>query len=269
MSRLFMLFILGLSVLLAVTSGFSCSNSPESPVPSNSDAIIYTYNITNPYPHDRDAFTQGLVFEDGVLYEGTGQYGHSSLRRVELETGDILQIRELSEQFFGEGITIYGDEIIQLTWQSNVGFVYDKNNFELLGEFNYSTEGWGITHDGTRLIMSDGTATLHFLDPQTFEEIGQLEVFDNDSPIARLNELEYIQGEIYANVWQTDWVARIAPQTGRVVGWIDLSGLLTAEDRSEPVDVLNGIAYDAEDDRLFVTGKWWPKLFEIELIAPS
>ena len=269
MSRLFLLFILGLPVLLAVTSGFSCSNSPESPVTSNSDAIIYTYNIINTYPHDRTAFTQGLVSEDDVLYEGTGQYGHSTLRRVELETGDILQIRELSDQFFGEGITIYGDEIIQLTWQSNVGFVYDKNSFDLLQQFNYATEGWGITHDGTRLIMSDGTSILRFLDPQTFEEIGQLEVFDNDTPITRLNELEYIQGEIYANVWQEDWVVRIAPQTGRVVGWIDLRGLLTAEDRSEPVDVLNGIAYDAEADRLFVTGKWWPKLFEIALIAPS
>jgi glutamine cyclotransferase len=268
MNRLLVIFILGLFALTGAAFIFSCSNLPESPVPSNSDVIIYTYNIVNTYPHDRNAFTQGLVFEDGVLYEGTGRFGHSTLRRVELETGGILQIRELSEQFFGEGITIYGDKIIQLTWQSNVGFVYDKYNFELLQEFNYSTEGWGITHDGTRLIMSDGTSTLHFLDPQTFEEIGQLEVFDNDSPITRLNELEYIQGEIYANVWQTDWVARIAPQTGLVIGWIDLRGLLTAEDRSEPVDVLNGIAYDAEADRLFVTGKLWPKLFEIELISP-
>jgi glutamine cyclotransferase len=188
---------------------------------------------------------------------------------VELETGDILQIRELSAEFFGEGITIYGNKIIQLTWQSNIGFVYDKNSFELLQEFNYSTEGWGITHDGTRLIMSDGTSTLHFLDPETFEEIGQLAVFDNNGPVTRLNELEYVQGEIYANVWQTDLVARIAPETGRVIGWIDLRGLLTAEDLSEAVDVLNGIAYDAEAARLFVTGKLWPKLFEIELISPG
>jgi glutamine cyclotransferase len=267
MSRFFILFILGLSVLLAVTCGFSCSNSPGSPVPSNSDAIIYTYNVISTYPHDRTAFTQGLVFEDDVLYEGTGQYGHSTLRRVELETGDVLQIRELSDEFFGEGITIYGDEVIQITWQNNVGFVYDKDSFELLQQFSYPIEGWGITHDGTRLIMSDGTSTLRFLDPQTFEEIGQVQVFDNDTPITRLNELEYIQGEIYANVWQEDWIVRIAPETGRVVGWIDLRGLLTAEDRSEPVDVLNGIAYDAEAGRLFVTGKWWPKLFEIELVS--
>jgi glutamine cyclotransferase len=260
MNRLIRIFIVTLFALPGAVFVFSC----------NSDVIpVYTYNITKAYPHDRDAFTQGLVFEDGVLYEGTGLLGHSTLRRVELETGEILQIRELSDEFFGEGITIYGDKIIQLTWQSNMGFVYDKDSFELLQEFNYSTEGWGITHDGTRLIMSDGTSTLHFLDPQTFEEIGQLEVFDNDGPVTRLNELEYIQGEIYANVWQTDRIAIIAPETGRVVGWIDLRGLLTAEDLSEPVDVLNGIAYDAEANRLFVTGKLWPKLFEIELVSPG
>jgi glutamine cyclotransferase len=270
MKRLFRVFIVGLSALAGAVLVFSCLNLQGCLIPGNSDVIpVYSYNIVNTYPHDRDAFTEGLVFENGVLYEGTGLWEHSTLRRVELETGDILQIRELSDQFFGEGITIYGDKIIQLTWQSNIGFVYDKNSFELLQEFNYSTQGWGITHDGTRLIMSDGTSTLHFLDPQTFEEIGHLEVFDNDGPVTRLNELEYVQGEIYANVWQTDRIARIAPETGRVVGWVDLGGLLTAEDRSEPVDVLNGIAYDAETDRLFVTGKLWPKLFEIELVSPE
>ncbi|NWF77940.1 MAG: glutaminyl-peptide cyclotransferase [Chloroflexi bacterium] len=236
----------------------------------NSNVIpVYTYNITNIYPHDRNAFTQGLIFDDGFLYEGTGLSGQSSLRRVELETGEILQIYELPEQFFGEGITIYEDKIIQLTWQSHVGFVYDKDSFEILQEFNYSTEGWGITHDGERLIMSDGTSTLHFLDPHTFEKIGEIEVFDNRGPVTRLNELEYVQGEIYANVWQTDRIAIIAPETGRVIGWIDLAGLLTEEDRSQPVDVLNGIAYDAENDRLFVTGKLWPKLFEIEIVSPE
>jgi glutamine cyclotransferase len=260
MNRRLKIFIVGLFALLGAAFVFSC----------NLDAIpVYSYNIVNIYPHDRDAFTEGLVFEDGFLYEGTGLYGNSSLRKVELETGEILQIYELPAQFFGEGITIYGDKIIQLTGQSNIGFVYDKNSFGLLQEFNYSTEGWGITHDGERLIMSDGTSTLHFLDPQTFEEIGHLEVFDNDGPVIRLNELEYVQGEIYANVWQTDRIAIIAPETGRVIGWVDLAGLLTAEDHSEPVDVLNGIAYDANTDRLFVTGKWWPKLFEIELISPG
>jgi glutamine cyclotransferase len=268
--RLFNILIVGLSALVGTVLVFSCLNLQGCSSPGNSDVIpIYSYNIVNTYPHDPDAFTQGLVFEDGVLYEGTGRYEQSSLRRVELETGDILQIRELSDQFFGEGIAIYGDELIQLTWQSHIGFVYDKNSFELLQEFNYPTEGWGITYDGTRLIMSDGTSTLHFLDPQTFEEIGHVEVFDNDGPVARLNELEYVQGEIYANVWQTDRVARIASETGRVSGWIDLGGLLSAEDLSEPVDVLNGIAYDAHSDRLFVTGKLWPKLFQIELIGPD
>jgi glutamine cyclotransferase len=268
MNHLFRIFLLGLLASLGVVLVFSCSNFPESPVPTSSDAIpVYTYNVVNTYPHDRNAFTQGLVFENGVLYEETGLRGRSTLRRVELETGDILQIRELPAQFFGEGITIYGNKIIQLTWQSNVGFVYDKNSFELLQEFNYSTEGWGITHDGKRLIMSDGTSTLHFLDPATFEENGQIGVFDNDGPITRLNELEYVQGEIYANVWQTDRIARIAPRTGRVIGWIELGGLLSPEDRSEPVGVLNGIAYDATNDQLFVTGKLWPKLFEIELIS--
>jgi glutamine cyclotransferase len=260
MNRHLKIVIVGLFVLLGAAFVFSC----------NSDNIpVYSYNIVNTYPHDRNAFTEGLVFEDGFLYEGTGLLGNSTLRRVELETGDILQIRELPAQFFGEGITIYGDNIIQLTWKSHIGFVYNKNSFELLQEFNYSTEGWGITHNGTCLIMSDGTSTLHFLDPQTFEEIGQLEVFDDDGPVTKLNELEYVQGEIYANVWQTDRIAIIAPETGRVIGWVDLRGLLTAEDRSEPVDVLNGIAYDAATDRLFVTGKLWPKLFEIQLISPE
>jgi len=268
--RFFSILIVGFSALAGAVLVFSCLNLQGCLIPGNSDVIpVYSYNIVNTYPHDRNAFTQGLVFEDGVLYEGTGGYGGSTLRRVELETGDILQIRELSDQFFGEGTTIDGDRIIQLTWQSHIGFVYDKDSFELLQEFTYSTEGWGITHDGTRLIMSDGTSTLHFLDPQTFEEIGQVEVFDNDGPVTRLNELEYVQGEIYANVWQTDRIARIAPGTGRVVGWIDLGGLLSAEDRSQPVDVLNGIAYDADNGRLFVTGKLWPKLFEIELISPE
>jgi glutamine cyclotransferase len=264
------MFIAWLSALVGIALVFICLNLQGCSPPDNSDVIpVYSYNIVNTYPHDPDAFTQGLVFHDGVLYEGTGLYGQSSLRRVELETGDILQIRELSDQFFGEGITSYGDRIIQLTWRSNIGFVYDKNSFELLREFDYSTEGWGITYDGTRLIMSDGTSTLHFLDPQTFEEIGQIEVFDSNGPVNRLNELEYVKGEIYANVWQTDWVAQIAPETGRVVGWVDLEGLLGVEDHSEPVDVLNGIAYDAQTDRLFVTGKLWPKLFEIEVISPE
>ena len=270
MKRLFRVLIVGLSAMAGAVLVFSCLNLEGCSSPDNSDVIpVYSYSIVNTYPHDSDAFTQGLVFEDGFLYEGTGRYEQSSLRRVDLQTGAILQVRELSDQFFGEGITIYGDEIIQLTWKYHIGFVYDKDSFEVLEEFHYSTEGWGITYDGTRLIMSDGTSTLHFLDPETFEETGHIDVFDGDGQVTRLNELEYVRGEIYANVWQTDRVARIAPETGRVVGWIDLSGLLTTEDLGEPVNVLNGIAYDAETDRLFVTGKLWPKLFEIELIAPA
>jgi len=174
-------------------------------------------------------------------------------------------MHRLLPQYFGEGITIYHDKIIQLTWQSHVGFVYDKASFKLLREFHYLTEGWGITHDGSRLIMSDGTSILRFLNPETFEEIGRLQVSDNSGPVVGLNELEYVHGEIYANVWQTDRIARISPQTGRVVGWVELRGLLTRGDLNRPVDVLNGIAYDAKRDRLFVTGKWWPKLFEIEI----
>ena len=227
---------------------------------------IYTYKVINSYPHDVKAFTQGLVFEGGDLYEGTGLRGRSTLRRVELETGEILQTEELSAQFFGEGVTVYGKRIIQLTLRSNVGFVYDRDSFELLQEFNYPTQGWGIMHDGKRLIMSDGTSTLYFLDPITFLEIGRIKVIGNDGPVTGLNELEYVKGEIYANVFPTNRIARIAPLTGQVVGWVDLTGLLSWEDRSEQNSVLNGIAYDASTNRLFVTGKLWPRLFEIQLI---
>jgi glutamine cyclotransferase len=209
------------------------------------------------------------VFDGGFLYESTGLEGQSTLRKTQLETGEVLQRHDLSPDVFGEGITIFGDRIIQLTWKTRLGYVYEKRTFRLLGEFTYPTEGWGITQDGKQLIMSDGTATLYFLNPDTFERTRQVEVHSDDGPVTQLNELEYVQGEIYANVWQTDRIARIAPDTGQVLGWIDLSGLLSAEDRRTPVDVLNGIAYDAEHDRLFVTGKLWPKLFEIKLVAPK
>jgi len=260
MNRFFKILVIGLLVLKGVFFINGCSNLETS---TNSKVIpVYTYKVVNTYPHDRSAFTEGLVFEDGLLYEGTGLHGYSNLRRVKLETGEILQIRELSAQFFGEGVTIYGSKIIQLTWQSHIGFVYNKYSFKLLQEFNYPDEGWGITHDGKHLIMSDGTETLHFLDPETFEESSQIEVYANDIPVTKINELEYIQGEIYANIWQTERIARIDPLTGQVVGWINLKGILSPEDHSETVDVLNGIAYDTKNDRLFVTGKFWPKLFE-------
>ena len=253
-----------------LTDPLSPLNTPT-PVPTATPNKLaatadYTYQIVNTYPHDRNAFTQGLIFVDGVLYEGTGRYGESTLRRVELETGEVLQIYGLPLQLFGEGITILGDRIIQLTWQNRVGFVYDKDTFELERQFSYPTEGWGITHDDQRLIMSDGTPTLYFWDPESLAEIGQVQVYDENGPVIKLNELEYINGEVYANVWQTNRIARINPDTGQVLGWIHLDGLLTAEDLSQPVDVLNGIAYDAENDRLFVTGKLWPKLFEIRLV---
>ena len=222
--------------------------------------------MINTYPHDRAAFTQGLVYVDSVFYEGTGLYGASSLRKVDPETGQVLLLRGLPAQFFGEGITILGNRIYQLTWKSGAGFVYDKESFEPVQSFTYPTEGWGLTHDGSRLIMSDGTDTLHFLDPETLEETGSVQVRDSHGPVIWLNELEYVEGEVFANVWQTDLVARIDPESGRVLGWIDLSGLLEPADYAVPVDVLNGIAYDAETGRLFVTGKLWPKLFEIELI---
>ena len=221
------------------------------------------------FPHDRAAFTQGLVFENGGFYEGTGLRGQSTLRRVDLESGEVLQTHSLPPQYFGEGITIWEDRIIQLTWKSRLGFVYDKESFELLDTFAYPTEGWGITHDGTQLIMSDGTQTLHFWDPDTLVETGSIDVYTNAGPVTWLNELEYIQGMVFANVWQTDLIAVIDPHTGQVTAWIDLRGLLEPEDYAEPVDVLNGIAYDASSERLFVTGKLWPKVFEIELISPT
>jgi glutamine cyclotransferase len=227
---------------------------------------VYSYQIINTYPHDPSAFTQGLVFDDGLLYEGTGLRGDSSLRRVDLETGEVLANYDLADRFFGEGIALHGDVISQLTWRSNVGFVYDRETFELLRTFEYPTEGWGLTHDGERLIMSDGTSTLWFLDSDTHQEIGRVEVRDGVDPVVNLNELEYIGGEVFANVWMTDLIARIDPATGQVAGWIDLAGLLKLGADARPVDVLNGIAYDAEAGRLFVTGKLWPMLFEIELI---
>ena len=271
MGRIFKVFLIGL--ILLAGAALACS-SPESghslptPSPSPTAAAVsyYGYQVVHAYPHDPGAWTEGLTYENGFLYEGTGLEGHSSLRKVDLETGKVLQEVDLADQYYGEGITICGQEIVQLTWQQHVGFVYDKNSFALLREFNYPTEGWGITYDGKRLIMSDGTSTLHFLDPKTFQEIGSVQVTDDSGPVVNLNELEYVNGEVYANVWLTDRIAMIDPETGRVVGWIDLTGLLSAEDVSQPVDVLNGIAYDAKQNRLFVTGKLWPKLFEIKLV---
>ncbi|MFB3789627.1 MAG: glutaminyl-peptide cyclotransferase [bacterium] len=228
--------------------------------------LLYTYKIIQHYPHDPNAFTQGLHYQDGFLYEGTGLYGYSTLRKVVLETGEVVKKVQLPDPYFGEGITLFNDQIYQLTWLSKIGFVYDAHTFAPVREFHYGTEGWGLTHDGKRLIMSDGSSTLYFRDPETFEETGRVTVRDATSPIARLNELEYVRGEIFANIWETDFIIRISPESGQVTGWIDLTGLLSAEDLEEPVDVLNGIAYDEVHDRLFVTGKLWPALFEIQLV---
>ena len=216
--------------------------------------------IVRTYPHDPEAFTQGLLYADGFLYEATGLEGKSSLRKVELTTGKVLQRVDLPGAYFGEGLALWKDKLIQLTWKSKIGFVYDRATFRQLRTFTYSREGWGITQDGKRLIMSDGSSTLYFWDPETFKEIGHLDVTDKGRPVPELNELEYIRGEIYANVWQTDRIARISPSTGQVLGWIDLKGLLTQAERGR-TDVLNGIAYDAKQNRLFVTGKLWPETF--------
>jgi len=231
--------------------------------PANSTALHYTYGVVNVYPHDANAFTEGLVFDGGFLYECTGLYGNSSLRRVNLETGRILQLLSLQPQYFGEGIAVVGDKIVQLTWRSHVGFVYDKADFGLLKKFEYPTEGWGLTYDGSRLIMSDGTANLYFLDPVTLQRIGQVAVHDT-GPVTKLNELEYINGAVYANVWREEKIAVINPHNGRVTAWIDLTGIQDSKNQ-DPNNVLNGIAYDANGDRLFVTGKMWPHIFEIRV----
>jgi glutamine cyclotransferase len=249
--------------LLVVFVISSCSFQPQ---PASQPIPIYTYKIVNTYAHDRNAFTEGLAFDNGFLYESTGRYGSSSLRKVALATGDVLQITRLPAEYFGEGIAVYDDTIIQLTWQSQTGFVYNRDSFDLLRRFSYPTEGWGITFDGRRLIMSDGTPTLYFLNPETMKSIGSVEVLDNNKPVSRLNELEYVDGKVYANVWTTDRIAIIEPKDGRVKGWIDLSGLLQRQDYTGHVDVLNGIAYDWQGKRLFVTGKLWPFLFEIKLV---
>lgn len=241
-----------------------CAGSAEAN--SISPAPVYGYKVVNTYPHDPEAFTQGLFFEDGLLYEGTGLKGRSTLRKIKLDTGAVLMRHDLPYKFFGEGITANKDRVIQLTWRSHAGFVYDRKSFKLLSTFFYVTEGWGITNDGRHLIMSDGTANLYFLDPETFQEIRRIGVYDGTGPVTRLNELEYIKGEIFANIWLLDKVARIDPKSGRVTGWIDLKGLSPFKDQDRTTKVLNGIAYDKKNDRLFVTGKLWPYIYEITLI---
>jgi glutamine cyclotransferase len=224
---------------------------------------VFGYEVVNVYPHDRDAFTQGLIYRDGVLFESTGLHGRSSLRKVRLETGEVLQQTTIDRRYFAEGLTDWGDRLVQLTWETGIAFVYDLATFKQSGTFTYRGEGWGLTHDGRRLIMSDGTPTLRFLDPQTFQVVGQVQVQDRGLPVEDLNELEFVNGEIYANVWMTERIAIIAPGTGQVTAWINLAGLMPRGGSADAV--LNGIAYDAARKRLFVTGKLWPRLFEIRI----
>lgn len=233
--------------------------------PPGSTAPLYSYRVVRTYPHDRDAFTQGLQYLDGFFYEGTGLNGRSSIRKVRIDTGEVVQRHEVPNQYFGEGITVFGTDLFELTWQSGTALVYDARTFAPRRTFSYVGEGWGLTSDGKDLVMSDGTAALRFLDPASFAERRRMTVTDGRTPISRLNELEFVKGEIFANVWTTDYIARIAPATGRVVGWIDLRGLLSERERAG-TDVLNGIAYDQANDRLFVTGKLWPKVFEIRVV---
>ena len=226
-----------------------------------------SYQVIHTYPHDSNAFTQGLIFLDGRLYESTGLNGKSSLRMVDLATGQVLQKYDLPAEYFGEGLTAWGSSLIQLTWQAHKALVYDRFSFSLQRTFEYAGEGWGLTHDKTRLILSDGTPYLRFFDPHTFKQIKRLRVIDESGhPVEKLNELEYVKGEIYANIWQTDEIVRISPRSGKILGRIDLSGIIDKRELDSPDAVLNGIAYDPTGDRLFITGKLWPKLFEIKLV---
>jgi glutamine cyclotransferase len=227
-----------------------------------------SYQVVHTYPHDSKAFTQGLIYLDGHLYESTGLYGRSSIRMLDLATGRVLQKYDLPALYFGEGLSDWQSNLVQLTWKSHTGLVYDRFTFSLLRTFQYDGEGWGLTHDATQLIMSDGTSYLRFLDPKTFRESRRIQVTDQPGhALENLNELEYIHGEIYANIWQSDTIVRISPRTGKVLGWIDLTGLIDKRELGDSGAVLNGIAYDTTRDRLFVTGKLWPKLFEIKIVA--
>ncbi len=241
--------------------GLLSAQSPPTPV--------YGYRIVHVYPHDRTAFTQGLEYRGGYLYEGTRLNGESTLRKVELESGRVLKTIKLDSKYFGEGITVLDQRVMELTWQSHRGFVYDRDTFQNIGDFDYPGEGWGLTNDGRQIFMSDGSAEIRCWDPSTLRETRRFTVHDGTTPVQSLNELEYVQGEIFANVWLTDKIARISPMDGQVTGWIDLSGLLSAAEIAAGANVLNGIAYDSPGDRLFVTGKLWPKLFEIELVRKS
>ncbi|MFA4894414.1 glutaminyl-peptide cyclotransferase [Brevundimonas sp.] len=262
--------VLLLAALLTPLPAAAQSTVPPVPIEASAPAPIpvYGFEIVRAYPHDPGAFTQGLEFRNGELLESTGR-SPSTVRRVRLEDGAVIQKRELDPALFGEGLTAFGDRVLTLTWKGGQGFVWDPATLEPRGEFAYAGEGWGLTHDATRLILSDGTAALRFLDPRTFAETGRVPVTVQGRPLRQINELEWVEGEVFANVWQTDFIVRIDPATGVVKGVIDLTGLMPDRSGLDPTDaVLNGIAWDAEGRRLFVTGKNWPKLFEIRLTGP-
>ena len=238
--------------------------------PTRAHAVpVYGYRVVHTYPHDPTAFTEGLFYKDGFLYESTGLEGRSNIRKVELETGRVLQKRDLSPAYFGEGIVFWKNRLIELTWRSNIGFIYDLASFAPKGVFHYPGEGWALTSDDRRLIMSDGTPDLRFLNPDTLAQIGKLHVTADGAPVANLNEVEAVKGRIYANIWETSRIACIDPKTGKVLNWIDLGPLVAANQINGPDSVLNGIAYDARHDRLFVTGKLWPAVYEIKVTPPG
>ena len=252
------------SFRLLRVGGVACGLLSLFVMPVAAQAPVCTFEVVNTYPHDTAAYTQGLLYSEGELYESTGLYEESSLRRVELETGVVLQTRWLAEEYFGEGLALWEGRLLQLTWQENTCFIWNAATFASEGSFYYDGEGWGLTHDGRRLIMSDGSSNLRFLDPETFDELGSVEVVDDGVPVTMLNELEWIRGEVFANRYTTDSIARIDPDTGEVIAWIDLTGLLDPPPPS--ANVLNGIAWDDASERLFVTGKRWPSVYEIELV---
>jgi len=231
----------------------------------SADIKQYDYKVINSYPHDRNAFTQGLEFYKGYLYEGTGLNGQSSLRKVNLKDGKIIKKQMLADKYFGEGITIYKDNIYQLTWKSGIGFIYNLD-FKLINKFTYNYQGWGLTHNKDHLIVSDGTNTIRFLDPQTLEVVRKIKVTKNNKKVININELEYIKGKIYANIWQKNYIVIINPENGRITAIVDLEKIINPKNYDYNLNVLNGIAYDSENDRLFVTGKLWPKIFEIKII---
>ncbi len=255
-------FFIFFTFLILIFSQPVCSDNEN----EISRAPLFDYKIVNIFPHDDKAFTQGLAFYKGMLYEGSGRYGKSELTQRRLESKEPIMTYKLPPSLFGEGITIYKDNIIQLTWRAGVGFVYQLSDFQLLKSFSFSTEGWGITSDGNTLIMSDGSDTLYFLEPGSFKEIIRVKVSDNNSPVTRINELEYIQGKIYANIWKTGRIAIIKAESGIVEGWINLEKLVHQAGGDNNYKTLNGIAYDKENDRLFVTGKLWPEIYEIKIV---